>query len=153
MRFGLVRYGKVGYGQVWYGKERAEHKTSALITIKMERNNLHYTNIEEKVRDYLEKKGIEYVFQYPTRTGFVIDFVILNQKIAIEVDGIKWHSSKEAHQRDRFKDYQLRREGWKVIRVKEDEINKMEELLLSATGNSPYLPKTLPSFIKRKSRR
>jgi very-short-patch-repair endonuclease len=76
-----------------------------------------------------------------------------NKKIAIEIDGTKWHSSKKAQQRDRFKDYQLRREGWKVIWIKKDEINKMEELLLSATRNLPCPPKTLPFFIKRKSRR
>lgn len=80
----------------------------------------------------------------PTRTGFVIDFAVVDKdrKIAIGIDGTKWHSSKKAQQRDRFKDYQLRREGWKLIRIKEDEINKMGEFLLSAMENSPYLPKT-----------
>ena len=97
----------------------------------MERNKLHYTNIEEKVRDYLDSKDIDYVFQYPTRTGFVIDFAILDQKIAIEVDGTHWHSSKKAKKRDRFKDYMLKREGWKVIRIKEEEVDSLDSLLSS----------------------
>jgi len=97
----------------------------------MERNKLHYTNIEEDVRNYLDKKCVDYVFQYPTRSGFVIDFVILVKKIAIEVDGIHWHSSKKAKKHDRFKDYQLRREGWKVIRIKEEEIDNLDSLLSS----------------------
>ena len=97
----------------------------------MERNKLHFTNIEEKVKDYLDKKCVDYIFQLPTRTGFVIDFVILKQKIAIEVDGTHWHSSKEAKKRDRFKDYMLRREGWKVIRIKEEEIDNLDGLLSS----------------------
>jgi len=55
----------------------------------------------------------------------VIDFAVFKkgEKIAIEVDGERWHSSKKAKKRDRFKDYMLRREKWKVIRIKEREIN------------------------------
>ena len=101
---------------------------------KMERNKLHYTNIEEKVRDYLEKNGVDYVFQYPTRSGFVIDFVIVDQRIAIEVDGSHWHTSKKAKKRDRFKDYQLKREGWRVIRIKEEDMDNLDSLLSSIFG-------------------
>lgn len=110
----------------------------------MSRGEFRLTSLEKEAEEILGKMGIEYIPQYSTRTGFVIDFAVVGEdkKIAIEIDGTKWHSSKKAQQRDRFKDYQLRREGWKVIRIKEDEINKMEELLLSATGNSPCLPKT-----------
>ena len=97
----------------------------------MERNKLHYTNIEKEVRDYLKSKDIDYVFQFPTRTGFVIDFALLKERIAIEVDGTNWHSSKEAKKRDRFKDYMLKREGWQIIRIKEDEINNLDSLLSS----------------------
>ena len=100
----------------------------------MERNNLHYTNIEKKVKQFLDKNQKEYVFQYSTRTGFVIDFALLKERIAIEVDGTNWHSSKEAKKRDRFKDYQLRREGWKVIRIKEEEIDNLDNLLLYISG-------------------
>ena len=97
----------------------------------MGRNNLHYTNLEEEVKNYLEKNEVDYIFQFPTRTGFVIDFVILEQKLAIEVDGKKWHSSKEAMKRDRFKDYMLKRDRWKVVRIKEEEISNLDCLLLS----------------------
>lgn len=97
----------------------------------MERNKLYYTNIEEKVRDYLDDKDKEYEFQFPTRTGFVIDFVLVDKKIAIEVDGIHWHSSDKAKKHDKFKDYMLKREGWKVIRIEEEEIDNLDSLLSS----------------------
>ena len=110
----------------------------------MSRGEIDLTSLEKKAKEILNKIGIEYIPQYPTRTGFVIDFAVIekDRKIAIELDGTKWHSSKKAQQRDRFKDYQLKREGWKVVRIKEDEINKMEELLASIIGNLSYRPKT-----------
>lgn len=109
--------GAVRLGRVWYGK--------------MTRGSIFLTSLEEQARDTLEELDIEYVSQYPTRSGFVIDFAILDQKIAIEVDGTNWHSSKEAKKRDRFKDYQLGREGWLVVRLNEKEREKWKSLLLS----------------------
>lgn len=100
----------------------------------MERGKLHYTNLEQKVKEYFGKKGINYIFQFSTRTRFVIDFALLKERIAIEVDGAHWHSSKKAKKRDRFKDYQLRREGWKVIRIKEKDIDNLDSLLSSING-------------------
>lgn len=100
----------------------------------MNRGEFRLTSLEKEAEEVLGKMGIEYIPQYSTRTGFVIDFAVVGEgkKIAIEIDGIKWHSSKKAQHRDRFKDYQLRREGWKVIRIKGDEIDKMAEIISSA---------------------
>jgi len=92
---------------------------------------IHRTSIEKIVEEWLVKNGVEYSFQHPVHTGFVIDFAIPEKKIAIEVDGTKWHSSKKAKKRDRFKDYQLKRDGWKVIRIPEVEIDKLDGLLSS----------------------
>ena len=97
----------------------------------MNREDIHITNLEEIVKDYLNKNNVDYIFQYSTRTGFIIDFAIPNKKIAIEVDGEKWHSSKEAIKHDNFKDYMLKREGWNVIRIKEEKINKLDSLFSS----------------------
>ena len=110
---GAVRLGRVWCGKVRYGK--------------MTRGSVHLTSLERQARDVLEELDIGYVSQYPIHSGFVIDFAVLDQKIAIEVDGTNWHSSKEAKKRDRFKDYQLGREGWLVIRLKEKE--KWKDLL------------------------
>lgn len=87
--------------------------------------------MERKAEEILDSLNVEYIPQYSARTGFVIDFAILNngQKIAIEVDGEHWHTTKKQKQKDRFKDYMLKREGWKVIRIKELNFNEdMEKL-------------------------
>lgn len=81
------------------------------------------TCLEERMYTILSELNISFVEQHPTREGFVVDFAIfLNNrqtKIAIEVDGLIWHSSKQATRKDRFKDYKLRKDGWIVIRFGE----------------------------------
>ena len=107
-------------GKVWCGK-----------IAEMTRGKVSLTSLEQEARDVIEELDIEYVSQYPIHSGFVIDFAVLNQKIAIEVDGARWHSSKAAKKRDMFKNYQLGREGWLVIRLDEKEREKWKSLLLS----------------------
>ena len=90
----------------------------------MTRGTILLTSLEKQVERILKELGIEYISQYPTHSGFIIDFVIPGKMIAIEVDGDAWHNSKKAKKKDRFKDYQLEREGWKVIRIKEKNVNR-----------------------------
>lgn len=82
------------------------------------------TSLEVIVEGLLKELKVDFTPQFSTRTGFVIDFAIHQpRKVAIEVDGEHWHTDKKAAKRDRFKDYQLRREGWRVLRIKELEVN------------------------------
>jgi very-short-patch-repair endonuclease len=72
----------------------------------------------------LTSLGYDFAEQVSDRAGFVIDFAIYidrskNQKIAIETDGANWHSSVKQKQRDRFRDYKLKKAGWTVIRFGE----------------------------------
>lgn len=85
------------------------------------RNHFHYTDLELQVKAELDCLGIKYVAQHSTRTGFVIDFALLERKIALEVDG-PYHDTKEQQKRDRFKDRQLKREGWEVVRIHWSEL-------------------------------
>lgn len=84
----------------------------------------HKTCLEERMFTILTFLGIDFVEQHPTREGFVVDFAIfLNErqtKIAIEVDGLKWHSSKKSKKHDNFRDYKLRNSGWIIIRFNEN---------------------------------
>jgi len=66
------------------------------------------TSLERKVMEVLDSLGIPYIFQYSTRTGFVIDFAVFvnGRKIALEVDG-PCHDSRKRRKRDAFRDYML----------------------------------------------
>jgi len=89
----------------------------------------NYTSLEQIVKDYLDKNNVNYEPQFPTSTGFVIDFAIPSKMIAIEVDGYNWHTSKKALKKQRFRDYQLRRSGWTIIHIPEEEITNLNNLL------------------------
>ena len=82
----------------------------------MKRGDLYLTSLEVAVGDALDRAGIKYIPQYPTRTGFVIDFAIPERHIAIEADG-PFHDNPDAAKRDAFRTHRLKQEGWRVIRI------------------------------------
>jgi very-short-patch-repair endonuclease len=70
----------------------------------------------------LERRGLLFEQFHPVRSGFILDFAFPDQKLGIECDGERWHS--QANQRDRFRDWILRRGGWTVLRFREKEIKE-----------------------------
>ena len=77
--------------------------------------NYDRTSLEELVAHELESRQIEFLEQHPTRSGFVLDFVIA-PNIVIEADG-PCHDGSKNRRRDRFRDRILKNEGWKVFRL------------------------------------
>jgi very-short-patch-repair endonuclease len=72
------------------------------------------------MRKELERRGMSFVSQHPTRSGYIIDFVFPDKKIGIECDGEQWHPT--GNTRDRFRDWMLSRGGWKILRFRETKI-------------------------------
>lgn len=63
------------------------------------------------------------VAQYPVAVAnrnYRLDFALPNIKIAFEVDGFSYHGDKEAFNRDRRRDLDLKLAGWKVHRFDGD---------------------------------
>ena len=82
---------------------------------------------EQIVARRLKKLGVQVKPEFTTRIGrrwFRIDLAVfpLGNKIAIECDNDKAHQGKIQHTRDKLKDTCLRRAGWKVIRLTEDDV-------------------------------
>jgi very-short-patch-repair endonuclease len=73
------------------------------------------SSLEQILSDILKSKNIEFVEQYPTKSGFVLDFVI-PPNFVIETDG-PCHNSSKSKKRDRFRDKILKVEGWKIYRI------------------------------------
>ena len=82
------------------------------------------TYIEMKIEQLLQKEGIQYVKQFKLGKRFLFDFHINNTKLLIECDGEYWHSLPKRIKLDKEKDEYAIERGYKVIRLKEKEINE-----------------------------
>jgi very-short-patch-repair endonuclease len=77
---------------------------------------------EVDVRDTLQRKGLKLIAQYGS-SGYWIDFAVQHPTqpgrhvLAIECDGATYHSSTSARDRDRLRQEQLERLGWRFCRI------------------------------------
>ena len=69
----------------------------------------------------------EAIRQHPIRDGgrliARVDFAYPHLKVAVEVDGYSFHSSRSAFQKDRARDNSLQALGWKVLRFTSRDLN------------------------------
>ena len=77
---------------------------------------------EVDVRDTLARRGLKLTAQYGS-SGYWIDFAVQHPTqpgryvLALECDGATYHSSESARDRDRLRQDQLERLGWKFCRI------------------------------------
>jgi len=77
---------------------------------------------EVDVRDTLSRHGLRVVAQYGV-SGYWIDYAVAHPThpgrfvLAIECDGASYHSSESARDRDRLRQEQLERLGWRFCRI------------------------------------
>jgi very-short-patch-repair endonuclease len=77
---------------------------------------------EVDVRDTLSRHGLKLVAQYGS-SGYWIDYAVAHPTqpgrhvLAIECDGATYHSSESARDRDRLRQEQLERIGWRFHRI------------------------------------
>jgi very-short-patch-repair endonuclease len=86
---------------------------------------MQYTSLEEVVIKELENRGIKFRSQVPTRTGFVLDFLI-GKNLVIEADG-PCHDGSKNKRRDRFRDKILTQSGYDVHRISYKVISDPEK--------------------------
>jgi very-short-patch-repair endonuclease len=77
------------------------------------------TSIEKKVRLFLQTLNIPFEQEYKM-ARYSLDFFIPLLNLVIECDGTYWHRDAK---RDRAKNQYLKRHGFKVLRLSEDDIN------------------------------
>jgi len=102
-----------------------------------------YTKPEIILLNALLKNNLNFITQFPIlikkyKKYVIVDFLIEN-KLVVEVDGIKHFKSKKRMIKDEIKDKALRSKGFVVLRFKDEEvinnidqvINKIKEKLKS----------------------
>jgi very-short-patch-repair endonuclease len=93
------------------------------------------TGIELKLQELLNELGIEYQTQKPL-IGITIADIFVYPNVAIFADGKYWHHSTEKQEnKDRSITVKLKKAGYVVLRLEEDEINKnIEEVRKKVTS-------------------
>lgn len=94
------------------------------------------TSLERKMLDLLTSVKIKYPLnvQYSVKMQnksqpYLLDFAYPKLRLDIEVDGEKWHEDPKSKQRDMERDQDLTKNGWTVIRYKEDDIKNNIEMI------------------------
>lgn len=127
------------------------YNTNAEMCTKLFPTKAQYSSLELIVRGWLDEAGIEYLTNvrdviYPKE----LDIYVPSKKVAIEINGIYWHSDKE-----KSKDYHMnkfkecKKQGIQLIQIWEDWMVHKPEIvrsfLLSKLGyseNTIYARKT-----------
>lgn len=81
-----------------------------------------------RVYEALKKKFSDAILNHPIKTGDTVyfgDVGIPSLNLIIEYDGAYWHDVE----RDKIRDKKIQGVGWRVIRFKDREVDKREDLL------------------------
>lgn len=93
-----------------------------------EKNLSKMTTYEGKFFDILVSLGIEFIPQKPLRIkgrNYIIDFYVPSQKLIIEIDG-GYHYTEEQSAKDTQRDEACSKEGYKVLRIDNEEIEDLD---------------------------
>ncbi len=94
------------------------------------------TSIELKLQKELEKRKLDFKYQYRVFGGFIVDFAFPEFKLAVECDGDYWHANPNKYSSEKMNQIQKKNtsvdkkreriiqvSGWKILRFWESEIN------------------------------
>jgi len=131
---------KISEASIKGWEENREKRMEAINTevAKMNRKNaraamilpLKDTAIELKIKIFLDAMGIEYYQQhhvYNIEHAYQCDFYLPSRLTIIECDGIYWHQYPKGREIDHTRTKEMRDMGYKVIRIWEHDILKMDE--------------------------
>jgi len=113
-------------------KERGEKETGYLTNTSEQwkflkdyakQNRKNTTEAEEKLWQEVRNrqlKGFKFRRQHPVK-GYIPDFVCLEQKLIVEIDG-GYHNTDEQKRLDKFRADWLEENGYRMVRVSNDEV-------------------------------
>lgn len=103
-------------------KSKEYYRKIGLKGLIKQQNMKQPTNIEKLVYDFLILKGIVFEKQYEVNGRFIVDVYIPSLNTIIEADGKYWHSLPHVVKKDNAENAYLKKCGFNVIRLAEEEI-------------------------------
>ena len=86
--------------------------------------NTNVSRLELTVRKLLDELEVLYI---PTKQlgPYFVDIYIPAKKLVVECDGSYWHGRPDMQERDRMRDGWMRKNGYRVLRLLEEEISEL----------------------------
>jgi len=118
---------RISFGFTSLEKLRRSEKIRGLFDI---------TPMDDILEAMLKKNKIpfkrEFVVKRKNGRIFRLDFALKRGKkpIDVECDGYRWHSQKQQRVKDKLRNEELKRLGWRVLRISEEELLKRPESVL-----------------------
>lgn len=81
------------------------------------------TGIEKKVYEELKNLGLFFEKQFLINGRFLVDAWIPSLNLIVEADGKYWHSLERVSKKDKKENLYLKKCGFNVLRLSEEEIN------------------------------
>jgi len=112
------------------GESNPGRRTRKLLTAATE-GKLHRTRspLEDRFLRFKDRYGVEEPECNVRLEGYEVDFLWRRVGLAVELDGLDAHGTREAVRRDRRKDRVLWRVGVRTIRLTSDALDAQEEVL------------------------
>lgn len=86
------------------------------------------TKIEVKIQNYLKQLNYNFIPHYYVNIthGYQCDMFIPSKNLVIECDGDYWHNYPIGREIDRIRTQEMIEKGYRVLRLWENEIQKMD---------------------------
>jgi|GEM_PF-6533231 len=107
---------RTGWRNLWYTIRYSKSERAI-----RERDATTESPLEVMLANALDDAGIAYEREYAI-SRMHVDFAMPEKKLAVECDGFRYHSGRDARLRDHKRDDELRRRGWTVLRFSGDEL-------------------------------
>ncbi|MBA3051474.1 DUF559 domain-containing protein [bacterium] len=80
----------------------------------------------------------EFIVKRKNAKIFRLDFALIGspKPIDVECDGYRWHSRKQQRIKDKLRDEELKKLGWKIIRISEEDLLKKPSSVLKKIKKS-----------------
>jgi very-short-patch-repair endonuclease len=85
--------------------------------------------LEERFLAFMHRWGVEEAESGVWIAGYEVDFVWTRVGLVVELDGVAAHGTRSAVRRDRRRDRELWRAGFRTMRLTDDALDAEEELL------------------------
>jgi very-short-patch-repair endonuclease len=112
-----------------------------LIAARADHPTVPQSVLETKVLRVLRAAGLpapelQYEVKDRGRLLAVVDFAYLPAKVAIEADGVRWHSSRRSVDHDRARRNRLTKLGWLVVHVTWAELEQHPERFIETVRST-----------------